>query len=292
MLWAGTTSPHETMEQTRLTHAFVREPAMGWIRHRETLLLWYLEWCSHGGVSKYSQLAYLWQPTLWLQVWWWKSRNDSFWAPRLTFYQCSWGSRVFRCWLLIFEIVLSSRWDHIWCLSHAPPRWSCSYFLYTYSRFWWFFLPILIIFPCCLLSVLVACPCCLFFLPVLFPYPLSMPSSLSFLVFPLVSFTFLLGFVCYRYMRQSFKGTWLGLMSPLRCLAQTAIRCFVHKLSRCFAYGRVFGAFRRNYSGALRRHYSVFCRAIIPVIWSNISSVLCMWQTIRCFPQILSWCFA
>ena len=202
MLWAGTTSPHETMEQTRLTHVFVREPAMGWIRHRETLLLWYLEWCSHGGVSKYSQLAYLWQPTLWLQVWWWKSRNDSFWAPRLTyaptavFYQCSWGSRVFRCWLLIFEIVLSSRWDHIWCLSHAPsPRWSCSYFLYTYSRFWWFFLPILIIFPCCLLSVLVACPCCLFFLPVLFPYPLSMPSSLSFLVFPLVSFTFLLGFV-------------------------------------------------------------------------------------------------
>ena len=154
------------------------------------------------------------------------------------------------------------------------------------------FLPILITFPCFLLSVLVACPCCMFFLRVLFPYPLSIPSSLSFLVFPLVSFTFLLGFVCYRYMRQSFKGTWLGLMSPLRCLAQTAIRCFVHTLSRCFAYDRVFGAFRRNYSGALRRHYSVFCRAIIPVIWSNFYSVLCMWQTIRCFPQILSWCFA
>ena len=104
------------------------------------------------------------------------------------------------------------------------------------------FLPILITFPCCLLSVLVACPCCLFFLPVLFPYPLSMHSSLSFLVLPLVSFTFLLGFVWYQCVGESFKGTWLGLMSLLRYLAQTV-------LLRRFAYDRLFVAFPKSIPG-------------------------------------------
>ena len=95
-----------------------------------------------------------------------------------------------------------------------------------------------------LLPVLAAC----FFLPVLFPYPLSMHSSLSFLVFPLVSFTFLLGFVWYQCVGESFKGTWLGLMSLLRCLAQTV-------LLRRFAYDRLFVAFPKKYFGALRRHH-------------------------------------
>ena len=67
----------------------------------------------------------------------------------------------------------------------------------------------------------------------------------------------------YQPWRNICKGTWLGLLSMLWCLASTPLRCFaervfrglVRTLFRCLVYGRIFGAFPVYSSGALPRHY-------------------------------------
>ena len=95
-------------------------------------------------------------------------------------------------------------------------------------------------------------PCCLSLLPVFSPCPLPLSAFHALVaVLPRLSacfFHFLAWFCLLPMHGESFKGTWLGLMSLLRCLAQTVL------LWR-FAYDRLFVAFPKKYVGALRRHH-------------------------------------
>ena len=102
-----------------------------------------------------------------------------------------------------------------------------------------------------LMPVLAACSFSLSSFPIPFPCPRRCPSS-SFRLF--VSISCAVYFLCYICMGKSFKGTWLGLMSPLRCLAQTVLGVLPRHCIGAFPR-QYFGVVSKYYCGALAKHY-------------------------------------
>ena len=102
-------------------------------------------------------------------------------------------------------------------------------------------------------------PCSLSLLPVLSPCPHSLsPFYALVAVRPRLSaclFQFLVWFTFFAiYAGGSFKGTWLGLMSPLRCLAQTVLGVLPRHCTGAFPR-QYFGVVSKYYCGALAEHY-------------------------------------